>query len=269
MNILIPIIAVSAIGLLCAVLLSVASKIFAVSQNETYIKLRESLPGANCGACGYAGCDGYASALAEGTEPRTNLCIPGSSNTAASIAKILDVEEKTVVNQLAVILCCGDSSCTSLLHEYHGIPTCSACNLLFSGDGTCTYGCLGYGDCAAVCPNNAIVVKDGLARVIPALCTGCGQCAKACPNGLIQIIPQSATVTVRCSNSDKGGATKTACTRGCIGCKKCEKVCSNDAIHVINHRAQIDQGKCTSCGQCVSVCTAGCIVTLRTPVACS
>ena len=56
-----------AIGFICAVVLVAASIIMAVKEDERIPKVRECLPGANCGACGYAGCDGYAKALAAGT----------------------------------------------------------------------------------------------------------------------------------------------------------------------------------------------------------
>ena len=59
------IIAVSVIGVICAVLLAVASKVMAVKEDERFPAIRACLPGANCGACGYAGCDGYAKALVE------------------------------------------------------------------------------------------------------------------------------------------------------------------------------------------------------------
>ena len=64
MDILIATLIVAAIGLLCAIMLVLAAKFFAVEEDETEKKIRECLPGANCGACGYAGCDGYAKALA-------------------------------------------------------------------------------------------------------------------------------------------------------------------------------------------------------------
>ena len=65
MDILIATLIVAAVGLFCAVMLVLAAKFFAVSEDETEKSIRECLPGANCGACGYAGCDGYAKALAE------------------------------------------------------------------------------------------------------------------------------------------------------------------------------------------------------------
>ena len=88
--ILIAAIAVSAIGAVCGVMLVLASKFFGVKEDERYGAIRECLPGANCGACGYAGCDGYAKALNEEEGTKTNLCIPGADATAKQIAEILD-----------------------------------------------------------------------------------------------------------------------------------------------------------------------------------
>ena len=85
MEILIPILAVTVIGLICAVGLAVASSVMAVKEDTRFTEIRACLPGANCGACGYTGCDGYAKALLEpGT--KTNLCVPGADAVAAQIA---------------------------------------------------------------------------------------------------------------------------------------------------------------------------------------
>ena len=62
-GILTPVLLVVALGFVFAVILTIASKVFYVPVDETVIKLREALPGANCGGCGYAGCDDYASAM--------------------------------------------------------------------------------------------------------------------------------------------------------------------------------------------------------------
>ena len=55
MEIWIPILAVTVIGLICAVGLAVASSVMAVKEDTRFTELRECLPGANCGACGYTG----------------------------------------------------------------------------------------------------------------------------------------------------------------------------------------------------------------------
>ena len=78
-DILIAAAIVTGIGLLCGILLAVAAKVMAVKVDETVGKLRDALPGANCGACGYTGCDGYAEALAKG-EAKT-IKVYGSDRT--------------------------------------------------------------------------------------------------------------------------------------------------------------------------------------------
>ena len=63
MPILIPVLLLTAIAIICAVLLTLSTIFFGVKEDETAVAIRECLPGANCGACGYSGCDGYAKAL--------------------------------------------------------------------------------------------------------------------------------------------------------------------------------------------------------------
>ena len=186
----------------------------------------------------------------------------GASATGAArwyMAAAMGLEAGDVVRQVAYVACCGDSECVSPRHEYVGIKSCSAAQLLYAGDSRCTYSCLGYGDCAAVCPNNAIEVRDTLARINPVLCVGCGLCAKTCPNHVIHIVPENIRTFVRCSNHDKGAVTRSACKIGCIGCKKCERECPAGAITVVNNLAVIDYDKCTHCGHCKEICTTGCI----------
>ena len=79
------VIIVSAIGLLCAILLVLASHFLAVPVDTRAEDIRGFLPGANCGACGYAGCDDYAKAVARG-DAKPNLCIPGGAAAAEQIS---------------------------------------------------------------------------------------------------------------------------------------------------------------------------------------
>ena len=55
MDIIIPVVIVAAIGLVAGIGLAVASAVFAVPVDEKAEKIRECLPGANCGACGFKG----------------------------------------------------------------------------------------------------------------------------------------------------------------------------------------------------------------------
>ena len=90
------------IGAVCALLLVIAAKYMFVPTDETVEKIRECLPGANCGACGYAGCDGYAAELASGNEDQPNKCIPGGDAVAREIAGLLGLEAADVEEQVAV-----------------------------------------------------------------------------------------------------------------------------------------------------------------------
>lgn len=102
---------------------------------------------------------------------------------------------------------------------------------------------LGFGDCAKVCPHDAIYWNNGIAAIDQSVCVGCGLCAKTCPQQVIAIIPQSAKTAVLCSNHDKGALTRKACSAGCIGCMKCVKTCEHDAVHVEGNLASVDYEK--------------------------
>ena len=261
-EILAAVIPVVIIGIICAAVLVIASKLMAVKEDERLPAVRDCLPGANCGACGFAGCDGYAKALCEDPETPANLCIPGGSSTAKQLSEVLGVEAGEVVEQVAFVHCSGDCAHTQDKVVYSGIESCSAAKLMYGGKGSCVYGCLGLGDCANACPQNAIIISDGLAVVRSCDCIGCGICVKACPNHLISLVPDTKKTVVACSSRDKGAVTRKICSNGCIGYKKCERVCPTGAVKVTDNVAVIDTEKCTDCGACAEVCTVKCIKTL-------
>lgn len=259
LDILVPVGILFGTSIICAVLLTLADAFFGVKEDETATAIRDCLPGANCGACGYSGCDGYARALAEKTVEKTNLCVPGGDNVAKDIAAILGVEAEDVVERVAYVACNGTCNAVEVKYEYQGEKSCYLANVAYSGNKSCIYACLGYGDCAVVCPQNAITVENGVARVNSRKCIGCGICVRACPNSIIHLIRDTSRVVVECSNHDKGAQTRQYCSNGCIGCMKCQKVCPNGAITVTNNLAQIDYSLCTGCGECVKVCPVHCI----------
>ena len=164
------------------------------------------------------------------------------------------------MEQVAVVHCLGDCEHTSEKLEYSGIQTCKAVKTLYGGKGKCTFGCLGYGDCMSVCPNNAICIEKGIAHINTRMCVGCGLCAKTCPQGIIGIVADVERVVVSCSNKEKGALTRQECSNGCIGCKKCEKTCAHGAIKVTDNLAAIDYEACVACGDCVTACPVGCLV---------
>ena len=258
--ILIPVLIVAAIGLVAGLGLAVASAVFAVPVNETEKKVRDCLPGANCGACGYSGCDGYAAALAADDQIECNLCVPGGNDVAAAVAGVLGREAGKVKPQVAAVMCRGNCENFGTKLDYEGVQSCKMAAQLFGGPKTCTYGCLGFGDCAAVCPYEAIFLCDGVARINPDKCRACKLCIKTCPRNLIDLFPLDTTkAAVLCRNHDKGAQTRKDCTAGCIGCMKCVKACEVGAVTVENFCAKVDYDKCIGCGKCHAVCPVGCI----------
>ena len=259
MEILVPVLIILAIGAVMALLLTLAAKFFAVEVDEREVQIRDCLPGANCGACGYSGCDGYAAALASGECDKTNLCVPGGDGAACGIAAALGVEAQDVIEMVAYVACNGTCDVVGKQFHYDGQHSCRTANMAYSGDRFCNFACLGYGDCVRVCPQDAISIENGIAHINPKACIGCGICARECPNGIIHLVPDVTRVVVECSSHDKGAITRKACSNGCIGCMKCQKTCPNGAITVIDNLATIDHSKCTGCGACVEACPVHCI----------
>ncbi|MBR1560035.1 MAG: RnfABCDGE type electron transport complex subunit B [Clostridia bacterium] len=228
---------------------------FHVDVDEREAAVRECLPGNNCGACGYAGCDAMAAAIAKGEAP-VNGCPVGGAPVAEQIGQIMGASAEAVERNVAFVRCKGTCEVTKNQGNYVGIRDCRAAVLSGINVTDCSYGCLGFGSCAAVCPQDAIKVVDGVAVVDRRLCVGCGLCVKACPRGLIELIPESKQVRVQCSNQDRGPQVKQVCSAGCIGCMLCVKQCEHDAIHVVNNLAHVDYAKCVQCGKCVAKCPA-------------
>lgn len=265
-GIIITVLILGVLGLLLGVILSIVSIIMAVKKDETAEKIENVLPGANCGSCGFSGCSGYAAALAKGDTQQTNLCSPGGADTASKISEILGVSGSDFVRKSAVVRCRGSWDVTSMMMEYKGIESCYASNQLYHGLGACNYGCIGFGDCKAVCEYDAISVENGVAKVDARKCVGCGKCVKTCPKGLIELVPSAdEDRTVLCINHDKGATTRKICSAGCIGCGLCMKACDYGAVTVKDFAARIDYDKCIGCGKCESVCPQGCIVNFTLP----
>lgn len=262
MTYILPIIIFAVIGAAAGAILVVCSKAFHVESDETVAQLAETLPGANCGSCGFSGCEGYAEAIAKG-EAATNLCKPGGDDCAKKLAKIMGTEALAAEAVVAFVRCNGCVGATEDRYIFTGTQTCVASERFYNGKGTCRSACDGLGDCVRECEQNAISIINGVAVVDPAKCKGCGKCAKVCPNKLIVVIPAAQKYAVQCSNIDSGKITKAVCKNGCIGCKICEKKCSVGAIKVENNHAVIDGAKCTGCGDCANACPQKCIALLK------
>ena len=232
--------------------LAVASKVFAVKTDERLPKLTNALPGANCGGCGFAGCQAYAQAVIDG-RAKIGLCAAGGAASAKKMSEIMGVEAVEVEKKVAMVKCRGQNHLQKGIYE--GISDCRSA-MFVGGDGpsACPNGCLGFGTCMQVCKFDAIHVVNGAARVDADKCTGCMQCVETCPRKVIIPVTYNTDIVVACSNQERGANTRKVCDIGCVGCHLCEKICEYDAIHVVNNLATVDYSKCVSCGSCAAVC---------------
>lgn len=253
--------ALGAIGILVAVMLATAARKFHVEVDPRVEAVLAALPGANCGACGNPSCFGAAEAIVAGTAP-VNTCIAGGQSVADAVAELLGADKCVVLASVSARHC-GGGLAAARSFEYSGLLSCNAVARVAGGDLTCPYGCFGYGDCARVCPFDAITIDErGLPVIDLDKCTGCEACVRECPrgkSGLLAMTPENGPVVVRCTCHDKVPVRKSYCPNSCIACNKCAKACHVDAIHVIDMVAVVDYEKCNGCGACVAVCPQECI----------
>jgi len=254
MDILWAIIWFLALGLVFGIFLAYAGKIFKAEADPRIEKIVSVLPSANCGGCGFAGCEALATAIVKGNA-KTNTCPVGGTEMCEAISEIMD--EQPVLPSIrfrAQVMCSGTDDFARLKYEYDGITDCIAANRLAGGSKACLNGCLGLGTCVKNCKFDAIQIKNGVAAVNYEKCTACGVCAAACPKMIIKLIPFNATHWVGCMSSDKGSVTRKNCAAGCVACKFCEKSCPTQAIKITDYNAAVDYEKCTSCGECEQHC---------------
>jgi len=257
------IIVLAGLGLLAALGLGVASRAFHVDTDPRIQTIADLLPGANCGACGFPGCNGLASAIVSG-KGIIEACAAVNDENRKEIAAIMGVEVGETEKKVAVIHCNFPAGGVGNKFEYIGVRDCRAAGLVAGGPKQCVHACIGLGTCKSVCPFDAVTITDsGLPRINPGRCVACGKCVEACPKKIIDLVPVSRTVQVHCSSRDKGAQVKKLCSVGCINCMLCQRICPFEAIHVIDNVARIDYQKCRVCGLCVRECPTGAIVNVR------
>lgn len=259
-TILFSALSIGGLGLVFGVGLGIAAKKFAVEVDPLIPLVRDALPSANCGACGFAGCDAFAKAVVEGHAP-TNGCPVGGKSCAENVAKIMGVEASTLERKVAFVKCNGTCTNAKEKYDYYGVSDCrDATYLQGGGSKACSYGCLGLGSCYKACMFGAIDIIDGIAVINEEKCTSCGMCVATCPKKLIELVPEDKGTRVQCNSQDKGKDVKASCRVGCIGCKMCQKACQYDAIIIDGNLAKVDYSKCVQCGACVAKCPTKAII---------
>lgn len=248
-----PLLTMSFFGAVFGAGLAYASKKFAVKSDPRVQELFEALPGINCGGCGFPGCAGYAEAVAAGNAA-PNLCAPGGQDVAQVLCAILGVTAETGERRIAFIRCAGAATAKRDA-QYTGVQSCALAALVGEGYLACKNGCLMFGDCAQVCPFDAIEWQPGsVPHIREDKCTGCRKCISVCPKALITLRPLSKDVQVICRSQDRGAVAKQKCSVACIACTKCVKICPVQAISMDGQVAVIDSATCTRCGKCVEAC---------------
>jgi electron transport complex protein RnfB len=264
-GIIYPAFVMGGLGLLFGALLAFASKAFFVETDPRQAAIRELLPGANCGGCGYPGCDGYAEAIVAG-DAKANLCGAGGTEMVEKISEIMGVAAEVDEPKVAFLACKGSPDKTVKNCVYMGVSDCrEAAVVPGKGPTACAFGCMGLGTCVDVCMFHAIKIENGLAKVDIEKCVGCGACVQQCPRNVLKLIPRNSKVTVACNSPLKGPFVKKVCSAGCIGCTLCVKACPVQAIEMKGALAVIDPAKCINCGKCAEKCPVKCISDRRPP----
>ncbi len=203
-EILIPFLILAVMGLLFGIGIGLVSKKFSVPQDPKFPLIRDALPGANCGGCGYAGCDAYAKAVVSGEAP-INACAVGGEAASQKMAEVLGVKVQAVEKEVAYVQCSGECGVVHEKMRYDGVASCLEASLVpGGGPKSCSYGCLGFGTCVKVCKFNAIHVENGLAKVDESKCVGCGACVSVCPKNVIRLVAKRQRIRVQCSGQDRG-----------------------------------------------------------------
>lgn len=250
----------TAIGVVFGVTLAAVARRFQVPTNPLVDRVRAFLPSANCGACGFAGCQAYAEAVVERPDVPPNLCAPGRGAVAQALASLTGKEMGAVLDRVVVMRCTGTSAYARAEAEYAGVETCAAASLVFGGPKACKNGCLGLGDCVRACPFDALYLGgEGIAVVRPESCTGCGLCVPVCPKDLFELYPREHRIELSCVAKDKQSVVRATCMVGCTLCRKCVAKCPAQAIEwdgrtiLIHHDTCLAYGP--SCGEaCVDIC---------------
>ncbi|MBL1215368.1 MAG: RnfABCDGE type electron transport complex subunit B [Ignavibacteriae bacterium] len=240
-TLIIAIATMGGLGFLFAGGLALADRKLRVEENPLIAKVNDALPGANCGACGKAGCYDFAVNIVEGNAA-VNGCPVGGDETAQLVADIMGVEAGSAIKMYPRVLCRGgNSEAVSKLTEYYGPLSCAAMDIVSGGNKMCFDGCLGGGDCVEACPFGAMIMNEnGIPEVIEELCTSCTMCVQACPRDVIEMHPEDRNVFVFCKNHDDPKKAKDVCSVACLGCGICARksdggVEMHDNLGVINY----------------------------------
>ena len=246
----------AAIAFILGILLGFFKEIFAVPVDPLVEEIRAALPGANCGACGFPGCENYALSIVAGNAGIT-ACTVGGPSVAEKLGAITGQSGGAMEQIVAVLACQGSNMHTPRRGIYTGVETCRGAKVA-GGTKLCSFGCIGFGDCVKVCQFDALTFDEekGLQVIDYKKCTGCKICMTECPVGIIKGVQTKGKGAITlCSNlSPNRQAVAKSCKIACIKCNLCVKNCPKQCIDLSSNIPVVDYAKCDSCGTCVEKC---------------
>jgi Na+-translocating ferredoxin:NAD+ oxidoreductase RNF subunit RnfB len=233
------------VALTFGVLIALAQKQLYVWEDPRIDGVTELLPGANCGACGFAGCRAFAEATVTGAAAPAG-CTVMNADMRADVAAFLGVDAGAANKRVARLLCAGGSDVAPRKADYFGIESCAAAVSVGGGGKACAWGCVGYGDCAVSCTFDAIHMNDyGLPVVDIDKCTACSDCVEACPLDLFTIMPLDHQLVVQCRNLLEGEDATRVCAVACNACGRCVQDAAPGLISMRRGLATIDYERIT------------------------
>ena len=247
-DVIIALLIMGGLGALFATILAVAYRFLRVEEDPRLEVVQDMLPGNNCGACGVPGCSAFAGQVVAG-DASPARCTVASAAVLEDIAEFLGVEVGSASRQVARLKCAGGEGRVHHLASYVGQPTCQAAVLVDGGGRSCSWGCLGLGDCERVCTFDAIVMNDrGLPVVSLEACTACGDCVTVCPLDLFEVRPSDQKVLVQCNSPLVGDAARARCTVACDACGRCVADGPAGAMEMRGGLPRIDEAAAASLG---------------------
>jgi len=254
----------AALGLLLALMLVLANQRLYVYEDPRIDQVEDLLPKANCGACGEAGCRTFAELLVKG-EVEPGKCTVNAKATNQRIADFLGVALGSNERRVARLACAGGAHVARQRARYAGLASCRAAALVSGGGKGCAWGCLGLGDCVAVCAFGALSLDaHGLPVVDESRCTACGDCVDVCPKDLFSLHPLSHRLWVACKSRDAGDEAEHECEVVCTACGRCAQDSPEGLIRIENNLAVIDYSR-NALASTVAIerCPTGAIVWLE------
>ena len=184
---------VGAVGLIIGILLGYAGQFFEVKIDPKQEAIRAALPGNNCGACGFPGCDGLAKAIFEGNAAY-DTCPVGGARSAAAISEIMGFEgsgaaastdrEAAQAEDMSRGSAKSDDPSARAQTESKPAPKKKPPRVIAA---VRPDDCVACHICENTCKFDAIHVPEDRPVIDDDKCVGCGMCGRECPQNVLEV----------------------------------------------------------------------------------